>query len=102
MDRISALRNVETALADFESGDIDLGTLEREVRAVLRTYATDFEGDLAAYRATGDGAADGLVVLAADRREARERVTALVEGEASDEDEATNEGRSRFEVERVE
>jgi hypothetical protein len=79
MDRISALRNVEDALAAFEDGDLDLAGLEREVRGVLRTYATDFEGDLAAYRATGDGPADGVVVLAASRPAARERVRDLVD-----------------------
>ena len=73
MDRISALRNVEEALTAFEDGECDLAALERRVRTTLRTYATEFEGDLAAYRASGDDPADGLVVLAASRREARER-----------------------------
>jgi len=78
MDRISALRNVEEALAAFESGETDLSGLERDVRGVLRTYATEFEGDLAAYRASGSGPADGVVVLAPDRTTARERVRDLV------------------------
>lgn len=58
MDRISALRNVEDALRAFERGEADLATTERQVLNVLRTYATDFEGDgeLAAYRARGDAA----------------------------------------------
>jgi hypothetical protein len=43
MDRISALRNVEDALREFEDGEADLATTEQRVVAVLRTYATDFE-----------------------------------------------------------
>lgn len=78
MDRISALRNVEEALARFEAGECSLQDLERDVRGVLRTYATDFEGDLRAFEASG-GDADGLVVLAASRRGARERVADLVD-----------------------
>ena len=89
MDRISALRNVEDALADFEAGESTLQDLERDVRGVLRTYATDFDGDLAAYEASGGGA-DGLVVLASSRPEARERVADLVADPG------------RFDVERVE
>jgi hypothetical protein len=77
MDRISALRNIEDALADFEDGETDLSTLEGEVRGILRTYATEFDGELSAYRAEG-GEADGVVVLALSRREARERVRGLV------------------------
>lgn len=80
MDRISALRNVEAALAEYEAGERDLESVERRVRAVVRTYATEFEGDLAAYRASGDPAADGLVVVAASREQARERVRGLVDG----------------------
>ena len=79
MDRISALRNVEDALAAFEAGECSLSELEADVRGVLRTYAADFEGDLQAYRASGDGSADGLVVLAASAPAARDRVTDLVE-----------------------
>jgi len=81
MDRISALRNVEDALAEFEAGDCSLADLEREVRGILRTYATDFEGDLAAYRAEsedGTGAVDGPVVLAPSAAAARDRVRDLV------------------------
>jgi hypothetical protein len=77
MDRISALRNIEDALSDFEAGETDLEGLEREVRGVLRTYATDFDGELSAYRVDGDGAADGTIVLAGSRSEARERVRDL-------------------------
>ena len=80
MDRISAIRNVEDALRAFENGEADLSETEDRVLAVLRTYATEFEGegkeDLAAYRATGGGA-DGTVVVAASSREARERVSEL-------------------------
>ncbi len=93
MDRISALRNVEDALASFEEGECSLSELEREVRGVLRTYATEFEGDLRAYRAegeTGSADADGVVVVASSRPEARERVAALVDDPG------------RFEVEPVE
>jgi hypothetical protein len=90
MDRISALRNVEEALSAFEAGETDLAGLEREVRGVLRTYATDFDGELSAYRADSDGAADGTVVLASSRSEARERVRDL------------RVDPGRFDVERVE
>jgi hypothetical protein len=79
MDRISALRNVEDALGDFEEGELSLSELEREVQGILRTYATDFEGDLSAYRAGGEGAVDGVVVLAATPTEARERVRELLD-----------------------
>lgn len=79
MDRISALRNVEDALASFEAGETDLEGLERRVQGVLRTYATEFEGDLDAYRATGDQRAEGVVVLAPSERAARERVEELLD-----------------------
>jgi hypothetical protein len=93
MDRISALRNVEDALAAFEDGECDLDELERQVRGTLRTYATEFDGELAAYRASGDGAADGLVVMAPSAEAARERVRRL-----TDTDGGTD---PRFRVERV-
>jgi hypothetical protein len=79
MDRISALRTVEEALADFEAGETSLPELEREVRGILRTYATEFD-DRTAWRARGDPAVDGLVVLATSRTAARERVTDIVDG----------------------
>ncbi|QLC33229.1 hypothetical protein EFA46_003065 [Halarchaeum sp. CBA1220] len=79
MDRISALRNVEETLAALESGETDLASAEERVSAILRTYATNYDGDLAAWRASGDPPADGLVVLAASEREARERVRDLVD-----------------------
>jgi len=78
MDRISALRNVEDALARFEAGECSLAELERDVRGVLRTYATDFDGELRAFEASGDEL-DALTVLASSRTEARERVEDLVE-----------------------
>ena len=77
MDRIAALRRIETALADFEAGDVDLEACEREVRATVRTFATEFDGDLAAYRAD-----DGTVVLADSERTARARVRELSGAEA--------------------
>lgn len=77
MDRISALRNVEEALEAYEDGEADLATLERRVRGVVRTYATEFDGDLAPYR-TGEG----TVVVASSRREARERARDLLDAEA--------------------
>lgn len=80
MDRISALRNVEDALAAFEAGEVDLAAVEERVLGILRTYATEFEDeDLAAYRASGDERADGLVVVAGGRAEARERVCDLLD-----------------------
>lgn len=81
MDRISALRNVEAALAEFEAGDIALAELERRVRGSLRTYATELDGDLQAYRATGDELADEVVVLAPSAGAAHERVTELLGGD---------------------
>jgi Tfp pilus assembly protein PilX len=85
MDRISALRNVEEALRAFEAGEADLDSTERRVRAVLRTYATEFEGDegadLDAYRARGDDPADGTVVVAPSAAEARARVRELVDAD---------------------
>ncbi|MUV49134.1 hypothetical protein [Haloarcula sp. CBA1122] len=78
MDRISALRNIEEALAEFETGSKSLSDLEQDVRGTLRTYATEFEGDLQAYRASGEAGVDGLVVLAPSETAARERVQDLV------------------------
>ncbi|UWG46493.1 Uncharacterized protein HSRCO_0191 [Halanaeroarchaeum sp. HSR-CO] len=80
MDRIAAIRNVEDALADFERGEIDLATMEDRVQGVLRTFATEYPADDSqAYRASGAPRADGIVVLAAGRSEARERVGALLD-----------------------
>lgn len=83
MDRISAIRNVEEALRDFESGEADLAATEQRVVTVLRTYATEFEDadrpDLDAYRAGGGGVADGIVVVAGSPEEARDRIGRLIE-----------------------
>lgn len=79
MDRISTLRNIEDALSDFEAGELSLPELEREVRGVLRTYATDFDEELTAYRATGEGRASGLVVIAESRTAAREQIADLID-----------------------
>ena len=82
MDRIAALRNVEDVLSAFENGEIDLSTMEDRIQGVLRTYATTFEsGTLSAYRATGDPAVEGMVVVAESPNHARERVRELVEDE---------------------
>ena len=81
MDRISALRNVEEALAAFEDGETDLAELERRVRGVLRTYATDFEGDLAAYRATADDRT--VVVMATGEQQARERARSRLDADGT-------------------
>jgi hypothetical protein len=74
MDRIAAIRQIEDALADFEAGETDLEACERRVRATVRTFATEFEGDLAAFRDDS-----GVVVVAATAREARERVRELAD-----------------------
>jgi len=81
MDRISALRNVEEALRDFEAGESDLEATEERVVGVLRTYATDLEGEegVRAYQAAGSGRANGLVVVADSRAEARERIADLLD-----------------------
>ncbi|MFB6111507.1 MAG: hypothetical protein ABEJ35_03115 [Halobacteriaceae archaeon] len=76
MDRISALRNIEAALRDYETGALDLAGLESRVGTILRSYATEFEAeDLSVYRAT-DGEAEGTIVAAASRAEARDRIEA--------------------------
>ncbi len=77
MDRISALRTIEEALTAYEDGDLSLPALEREVRGVLRTYATAFDEEAAVYRATAPPTVEGLAVVAASPRGARERVADL-------------------------
>jgi hypothetical protein len=78
MDRISALRNVEEALREYEDGACDLATLERRVRGTVRTYATEFETDDAApYRVTDADAEAEVVVVASDPADARERAARL-------------------------
>jgi stress response protein YsnF len=81
MDRISALRNVEDALADFEDGEATLDDVEDRVVGVLRTYATEFEsGDASAYRATGAAEVEGVVVVAESPEAAEERIAERVDG----------------------
>lgn len=86
MDRISALRNIEEALREFEAGEAALDATERRVVTILRTYATDFgdEEGLAAFRARGDDRAEGLVVVADSSAAARERMLALLGTEAAE------------------
>jgi hypothetical protein len=84
MDRISALRNVEDALADFESGEADLRATERRVVNVLRTYATEFEDEaLSVFRASGPEEAAGVVVVAESESQARERASERVDSDES-------------------
>jgi len=82
VDRIAAIRNIEDALADYEAGDADLASVEERTLSALRTYATEFDGERRAYRATGEQPAGGTVVVAASEAEARERVRSLVDGDA--------------------
>jgi hypothetical protein len=78
VDRISALRNVEEALRAFEHGEAELETTQRRVRSVLQSYATEFDAEeRRAYRADGDPAVDGTVVVAPDPEAAKSRVRAL-------------------------
>jgi hypothetical protein len=81
MDRISALRNVEEAIREFEDGEADLAATERRVRTVLRTYATEFEDDARAVYATDDE--DPTVVVAPSAPAARDRIAELT-GEEPD------------------
>ncbi|WP_434521153.1 hypothetical protein [Halorubrum sp. AS12] len=96
MDRISAIRNVEDALREFENGETDLAATERRVAAVLRTYATEFDGDDDVFRAVGDDPVDGTVVVAPSEPAARERVLAVSDVDADPDDG----DRPAFEVER--
>lgn len=96
MDRISALRNVEDALRAFEDGDADLAATERRVAAVLRTYATEFDGENDVFRAVGETPADGRVVVAPSAPAARERVLAAVGIDPADDTDLPE-----FDVERV-
>ena len=77
MDRIATLRRIEESLSAFESGEADLETCERRIRATVRTFATEFDGDLSAYRS-----GEGTVVVAASEAEARERVRELTDADA--------------------
>ncbi|MFO7926204.1 MAG: hypothetical protein ACQET5_02555 [Halobacteriota archaeon] len=77
MDRIATLRRIEGALSAFEAGEADLDACERRIRAAVRTFATEFDGELSAYRSD-----DGTVVVAASEREARERIRRLTDADA--------------------
>jgi hypothetical protein len=70
---------VETALREFEDGEVSFAELEGRVQGVLRTYVSSFEGDgVAPYRVVdGPEAAVGVVVVASDAVAARERVREL-------------------------
>lgn len=78
MDRIAALRTIEEALSKYEADDIAFPELEQEVEGILRTYATAFDEETTAYRASGDPSADGLVVVASSRTDAREQIEELL------------------------
>lgn len=93
MDRISAIRNIEDAIRDFEAGESNLAETERQVAATLRTFATEFEGEEDVFRAVGEAPADGTVVVAPSEPVARERVLALVPCSADEE--------LSFDIERV-
>ncbi len=86
MDRISALRNIEDALSDFEAGADELRETQRRVLTILQTYATEFETerDLSAYRARGDERATGIVVVAESKGEATNRIIELLDDETVD------------------
>ncbi len=86
MDRISALRNIEDALRAFENGDVDLTEAERRIAAILRTYASELDGDDGVFRAVGDEKVDGRVVVAPSKPAARERVLAAVGIDSETED----------------
>ena len=77
MDRIATLRQIEAALSAFEAGETDLERCERRIRATVRTFATEFDGELSAYRSDG-----GTIVVAASEREARDRVRELTDADA--------------------
>ncbi|PSQ57223.1 MAG: hypothetical protein BRD23_08860 [Halobacteriales archaeon SW_9_67_25] len=79
MDRISALRTIEEALTDYEEGEVSLPALEREVRGVLRTYATAFDEEATVYRAESPVDVEGVAVVATSPGEAREQVADLAE-----------------------
>ena len=102
MDRISAIRNVEDALRAFENGDADLADTEQRVAAVLRTYATEFDGDDDVFRAVGEDPVDGTIVVAPSVPAARERVIALsVPGRLEDMTHTQKDGVPEFDVKRV-
>jgi len=112
---ITAIDRVDTAVEcmkhgafDFMSKPVDgprlvtavrhalrIRELEREVRAVLRSYATEYQPDASPYRAHGGPAVDGLVVLATSRREAREQIERLVTAPGTFELERLDDGADR-------
>ncbi|WP_435334575.1 hypothetical protein [Haloarchaeobius sp. TZWWS8] len=76
MDRISAIRNVEEALGEFERGEVGLAALEQRVQAILRTYVSEFDvPELAVYRVSDSERS--VVVVASGPTEARERTREL-------------------------
>jgi len=81
MDRISALRNVEDALSEFEQGETDLASMEQQVQAVLRTYATEFEDDRTAVYRVDPVDDRAVVIVAGSPGEARERAAERVEAD---------------------
>ncbi len=85
MDRISALRNVEDALQDFEDGEIDLLTMDVRIRSVIRTYATNF-GTYTAYRATAPPAIEDIIVAAATPERAKARMVSLADADVQQSD----------------
>ena len=102
MDRISAIRNVEDALRAFENGDADLADTEQRVAAVLRTYATEFDGEDDVFRAVGEGPVDGTIVVAPSVPAARERVIALsMPGRLEDMTHTEKDEVPEFDVKRV-
>ncbi len=79
MDRISAVRNIEDALAAFEEGEIDLETAEQRVVAAVRTFATEYEsGDSAAYRVDPVDR-EPVVVVASSPDDAVEQVESILD-----------------------
>ena len=80
MDRISALRNVEDALSEFEQGETDLESMEQQVQAVLRSYATDFDDDRTAVYRVDPVEDRAVVIVAGSPGDARERAAEQVEG----------------------
>ena len=77
MDRIATLRQIESALSELETGETDLESCERQISAAVRTFVTEFDGELSAYRSD-----TGTVVLAASEREARDRIKELTDAVA--------------------
>ncbi|WP_330631464.1 DUF7854 family protein [Halocatena halophila] len=85
MDRISALRNVEDALQDFEDGEIDLMTMDVRIRSVIRTYATNF-GTYTAYRAIAPPAVEGVIVAAETPTRAKAQMVSLADADVDQSD----------------